>query len=183
MIRTLLWQFQNTWHRGWGFDVSGEFVYSGVANSCSVRFCFRTWVGHLTPCQSGGGQGEGTRGHNPKVAERCLTHHNAKPNKTCFDWAPSPNSSLSDPTASWGLGGLALLIYRAQSPCWRRGLGHAFLALRVCHGESPGVRRRKGLKIPTERERQHLVLGCTEISTKMQVAILFPSLCPTYMGN
>lgn len=37
MIRTPLWQFQNTWPAGKGaFDVSGEFVYSGVANILGV---------------------------------------------------------------------------------------------------------------------------------------------------
>lgn len=61
-----------------------------------------------------------------------------KPNKTCFDWAPSPNPSLLDPTASWDLGGLASLIYRARHPFWRWGLGHSLLALRGSHGESPG---------------------------------------------
>lgn len=37
MIRTPLRQSQNTWPGGKGaFDVSGEFVYSGVANILSV---------------------------------------------------------------------------------------------------------------------------------------------------
>ena len=37
MIRTPLQQFQNTWPAGKGaFDVSGEFVYSGVANILGV---------------------------------------------------------------------------------------------------------------------------------------------------
>lgn len=90
--------------------------------------------------------------------------------------------------ASWDLGGLASLLYRAQRHFWRRGLGHTLLALRGSHGDSPehqtvDVRRRKALKISTEPERQHLVLGYTEISIKMRMAILFPSLCPACMGN
>ena len=47
------------------FDVSGEFVYSSVANSCSVRFHFQTWVGHLTAChrvEGGGDKGTQTQG-------------------------------------------------------------------------------------------------------------------------
>ena len=41
VIRTPSLQFQNTWPGEKGaFDVSGEFVYSGVANILSMRFCF-----------------------------------------------------------------------------------------------------------------------------------------------
>lgn len=90
--------------------------------------------------------------------------------------------------ASWDLGGLASLIYRAQSSFWSCGLGHAPLALRGSHGESPGhqsveVRKKKDLKISTEPERQYLVLGCTEISIEMLMAPLFPSLHPACLGN
>lgn len=93
-----------------------------------------------------------------------LAHHTHKAKQNMFEFGPLPKLQPTDPMASWDLGGPISLIYSAQSPFWRQGLGHALLALRGSHGESPEpwsaeVRRRKDLKNSTEPERQHLVLG------------------------
>lgn len=112
-------------------------------------------------------------------------YHKAKHNMFGLG-PPSPDSSPPDPTAPWDLGGLPSLIYGPQSPFWRQGLGQA-LALRGFRGELPGpqsakVRRKKGLTVAAEPERQHLVLGCAEVSVETLMVVVFPSLSLSALG-